>query len=163
MPSYDEALTVFSEARSLLARAEDAMQHAVQAEQQKSAELRQVPGSCWKKKFVGKIFGIVVKYKGKVGEWEWYRFCWVGCNVFFLFFTRILGSWSGFFVLFLRYGVTAFVDGWNLTSTSCGWYFTFFSSQLLSRMDSRHQQLYWFTNFFSSWKLPGGFPNATAV
>jgi len=42
MPSYDEALTVFSEARSLLARAEDAMQHAVQAEQQKSAELRQV-------------------------------------------------------------------------------------------------------------------------
>ena len=40
MPSYDDALTVFSEARSLLARAEDAMQHAVQAEQQKSAELR---------------------------------------------------------------------------------------------------------------------------
>lgn len=91
MPSYDEALTVFSEARSLLARAEDAMQHAVQAEQQKSAELRQVPGSCWKKKFVGKIFGIVVKYKGKVGEWEWYRFCWVGCNVFFFFFSQ--GFW----------------------------------------------------------------------
>eukprot|EP00434_Breviolum_minutum_P016542 symbB.v1.2.014582.t1/scaffold1069.1/size140053/6 len=40
LADYDEALTVFSEARSLLARAEDAMQHAVQAEQQKSAELR---------------------------------------------------------------------------------------------------------------------------
>ena len=31
MPSYEEALTAFAEARSLLARAEDAMQNAVQA------------------------------------------------------------------------------------------------------------------------------------
>ena len=31
MPGYEEALTAFAEARSLLARAEDAMQNAVQA------------------------------------------------------------------------------------------------------------------------------------
>eukprot|EP00913_Durusdinium_trenchii_P008072 g7569.t1 len=37
---YDDALTAFSEARSLLGRAEDAMQHAVQAEQQKNVDLR---------------------------------------------------------------------------------------------------------------------------
>ena len=30
MPSYEEALTAFAETRSLLARAEDAMQNAVQ-------------------------------------------------------------------------------------------------------------------------------------
>lgn len=40
MPSYEDALTAFSEARSLLARAEDAMQHAVQMEQQKNVDLR---------------------------------------------------------------------------------------------------------------------------
>eukprot|EP00438_Fugacium_kawagutii_P034084 Skav206005 [mRNA] locus=scaffold2084:552201:555778:- [translate_table: standard] len=40
MPSYEDALTAFSEARSLLARAEDAMQHAVQVEQQKNVDLR---------------------------------------------------------------------------------------------------------------------------
>ena len=32
MPSYEEALTAFAEARSLLARAEDAMQNAVQVQ-----------------------------------------------------------------------------------------------------------------------------------
>ena len=40
MPSYEDALTAFSDARSLLARAEDAMQHAVQMEQQKNVDLR---------------------------------------------------------------------------------------------------------------------------